>query len=260
MRSVFWGQLSKYRIGLLLFVLALSGGLKACHGDNVPHHAQQDIDAALADLIVSDDIAYLAQLGLMRGHLYAGMALFDAGEQAQAATHMKHPDSELYAELVPGMQQRGATQFADSLQALAVAVESRASNNDVDTLYQALERNIAQAEAVVGELNASRIAAVMRRLLDPVAEEYQLAVSAQGRMLNVHEYQDALGFVQVINTYAALLSETSDDASRLQGLNTQLAFLDAAFQGFMPVRNASLTPPATINQIVNQLHLTLSGF
>ncbi len=137
MRSVFWGQLSTYRIGLLLFVLALSGVLKACHGDNVPHHAQQDIDAALADLIVTDDIAYLTQLGLMRGHLYAGMALFGAGERAQAAAHMKHPDSELYAELVAGMQQRGATQFADSLQALAVAVESRASNNDVDTLYQA---------------------------------------------------------------------------------------------------------------------------
>jgi hypothetical protein len=236
----------------------MSAVLSGCGAESPPDHAE--IDEALSARIMEDDTAYLAQLGLMRGHLHVGMALFDAGERAGAVTHMKHPASKLYTDLVPGMQQRGAAEFADTLQDLADAVGSGRSDPEIDSLYRALERDIALAETVAGDLSAARIAAVMSLMLESVAAGYVIAVSPEGRMINAHEYQDAMGFVHVIRTYATVLGETSADASRLQGLSTQLAFLDAAFQGLMPERNANLTPPATVNQVVNQLQLTLRGF
>lgn len=242
-------------LGLLLALVACSGDDRALH-----HDGAGEFDEELAALIVEDDVAYLAQLGLMRGHLHVGMALYDAGEGAEAATHMKHPESELYLELVPGLQRRGAGEFADSLQALAVAVETGLPGTEVDSRYRALERDIAMAEAVLGELSPTQMAAVMRTMLEHVAEEYEMAVSATGRMQNEHEYQDSLGFVHVINTYAAMLAEMSADANRIQGLKTQLAFLDSVFTDLVPARNATLTLPATTEQIVNQLKVTLSGF
>jgi len=259
MSSVIRQQFSSYRGTPRLLILALFSILAACGGGEIqPQH--NEVDDALSTLILDDDTAYLAQLGLMRGHLHVGVALYDLGERVDAIAHMKHPESEMYAELAPGLQRRGATEFAQSLQALAAAVESRQPESAIDSLYRALERNIAQAEAVVGDLDAARIAAVISLMLASVAQEYVIAVSPEGRMINAHEYQDALGFVHVIRIYASVLGETSADVSRLQGLNTQLAFLEAAFQGLLPGRNANLTPPATVNQVVNQLQLTLRGF
>jgi len=244
-----------------IFCLGVLLALTACSGeDGSMRHEAVGMDEELAALIADNDVAYLAQLGLMRGHLYVGMALYDAGERAEAATHMKHPESELYLELVPGLQRRGAREFTESLQALAIAVETGQPGTEVDSRYRALERDIAMAEAVLGELSPTQIAAVMRTMLEHVAEEYEMAVTSEGRMQNAHEYQDSLGFVHVINTYATMLAEMSSDANRIQGLKTQLAFLDSVFKDLMPARNVTLTLPSTTQQIVNQLQVTLAGF
>jgi hypothetical protein len=258
-----WRTISKRGASpVCLALIFLLSGLGACNGrDSAMPHEPVGVNEELAALIAQDDVAYLAQLGLMRGHLYVGMALYDAGQREAAVTHMKHPESELYQELMPGLQRRGAGEFADSLQALAIAVESgQTRSSEVDGLYRALERDLAMAEAVPGDLDVAQIAAVMRMMLGHVAEEYEIAVSPAGRMQNDHEYQDSLGFVHVINTYAAMLTEISGDANRIQGLNTQLAFLDSVFTELVPGRNDNLTLPDTVRQIVNQLQLTLNGF
>jgi hypothetical protein len=244
------------------FCLGLLLALAACSDDDsaIHHDGTVEMDKELAALVADNDVAYLAHLGLMRGHLHVGMALYDMGERTEAATHMKHPESELYLELVPGLQRRGAREFTNSLQALAIAVETGRPDTEVDSHYRALERDIALAETVLGELNPTQIAAVMRTMLEHVAEEYEMAVTSAGRMQNAHEYQDSLGFVHVINTYSAMLEEMSTDASRIQGLKTQLAFLDSIFKDLVPARNATLTPPSTTQQIISQLQVTLAGF
>lgn len=246
-------------------IILLSLGLVACGDQSAApngemNHEMGEPDAALTAQILEDDVAYLTQLGLMRGHLHVGVGLYDMGEHAEAATHMKHPESELYAELVPGMERRGAAGFADELAALATAVENGEDNAQVQQLYTRLEQSIREAEAAAADLDTSETGDVIAGLLSHVAEEYEIAVSSEGRMQNVHEYQDSLGFVYVARGYADQLPQTELNANQRQGLRTQFDFLQTVFADLMPADDAILTPPDTVNQIIRQLAVTLSGF
>jgi len=92
--------------GRLLVAGTVFAALVACSDadNNAPtgqtqmDHEMAMPDEALMARIVADDAEYLVQLGLMRGHLFVGNQLYLLGELAEAVTHMKHPESELYAE------------------------------------------------------------------------------------------------------------------------------------------------------------------
>ena len=62
-------------------------------------------------------------LGLVQGHLIAFRELHAAGEMDMAATHAKHPESEIYAALAPAFAARSKPGFADELSALVAAGE-----------------------------------------------------------------------------------------------------------------------------------------
>lgn len=217
-------------------------------------------DQALIAEIVSDDVAYLTQLGLMRGHLFVGVTLYREGEHDEAATHMKHPESELYAELLPGLQTRGAADFAAQLETLAVAVETHAAVAQVDQYYEDIVLAINQAEATVTDLTTPKVTQVIAALLDNVVYEYGIAVDNNGMLVNAHEYQDCLGFVQVANGYIDTLQELGDEPVSIQGLRQQMAFLQQVFATTVPSPREPLTQPATVNEVVNRIGVTLAGF
>jgi hypothetical protein len=153
---------------------------------------------ALAIDLTTNDLAYLTQLALVRGHLFVGHELYMAGHIEHAKTHMKHPKSELYADIVPAFATRGTTGFAQELQDLATAVNEELGTKVVDATYQKLLTLIAITEAAVNE--ASHTSAeklkLVASLLQVAGEEYAIAV-VDGKMENAHEYQDALGFTTV---------------------------------------------------------------
>lgn len=148
--------------------------------------------------LATDDIAYLTQLGLMRGHLRVGYELYQAGHVAHAKTHMKHPKMELYADTVPAFAPRGATGFATELTALANAVEKEQGGAAVDTAYKNVVDAIAKTASFVDEktLAPSQQLQLVVELLRVAGEEYAIAV-IDGKMENAHEYQDAYGFTQI---------------------------------------------------------------
>ena len=141
------------------------------------------------------DADYLLQLGLMRGHLLVGHALYASGEHAAAGTHSKHPSDELYAGVAEEFSARGATRFADELEAHAQAVASGVSE-DVDAAYAAVTAAIDAAGDVVRDATPALRARVIVLLLREAAVEYGIGV-VDGRLENAHEYQDAYGFTQV---------------------------------------------------------------
>lgn len=150
--------------------------------------------SAPADLSASD-VAFLARLGLIRGHLWAGHALYTEGLTEMAETHMKHPRDELYAGLVPAIRARGASPFDEALAALAEAVESGADRTQVDGAWQAVDQAIRQIETSLETTTAPRLKAIAG-IVTSAADEYAIGVVG-GKIDNVHEYQDAWGFVQV---------------------------------------------------------------
>ena len=140
------------------------------------------------------DAEYLLQLGLLRGHLLVGQALFTLGEHGGAHSHAKHPQDELYAGLEPAFAARGTSGFAAELAAHAAAVEG----NDaaaVGAAYERLAAAIQRSEAVV-RLTPRLAAEVVERLLREAAREYAIGI-VDGELANAHEYQDAYGFTQV---------------------------------------------------------------
>ena len=145
-----------------------------------------------------DDATYLYRLGLMRGHLLVGNALFEIGEQAAAGTHSKHPTDELYEPMETEFAARGAGGFAAELQAHANAVAG--GDDEVQARYAELIAAIAENEDVV-DVSPPLVADVIARLVGEAAEEYAIGI-VDGVPANAHEYQDAYGFTQVAGLWA----------------------------------------------------------
>ncbi|GAB4517106.1 MAG: hypothetical protein Kow00133_01300 [Amphiplicatus sp.] len=151
----------------------------------------------------TDPVAYIHQLLLIRGHLEAGASLYAAGEQAMAATHMKHPEDELYAGLAPAFDARGADGFAGELQALAASVANGAPAGEVEADLAAVKRAI-DAAAAAAEARPAETLLAVAALLRTAGEEFDIGVK-DGAIVNLHEYQDAYGFMTVaVETLAAL--------------------------------------------------------
>lgn len=189
----------------------------------------------------TNDLVYLTQLGLIRGHLLVGHQLYQEGHADAAKTHMKHPKSELYADLVPAFSARGTKGFAEQLEALADKVESNASSEAVTQAYNAVTKAIAANEAVVDKHSTSteeRLKLAVE-LLRAAGAEYALAV-VDGQLKSAHEFQDSYGFTQVAKRTVDSITpgdETSRDAlAKAKQLIAQLAPL-------WP----SIVPPETVS-------------
>lgn len=179
----------------LLACVALAG----C-GDGVPAAPETDVAAPIeAPVAQMDDATYLYQLGLMRGHLLVGHALFETGEQAAAGTHSKHPTDELYAPMETEFAARGVTGFAAELEAHAEAVAAGDAGVVADR-YTELVAAIAKNENVV-RVSSELAADVIVRLVREAGREYAIGI-VDGKPDNAHEYQDAFGFTQVAGLWA----------------------------------------------------------
>lgn len=216
------------------------------HSDHGASEAKTSV--AGETLQPTDNLTYLLNLNLMRGHLYVGQALYSEGHVEHAKTHMKHPESELYALVVPNFAALNADGFAEELEALAVAVESEKEISVVEEAYQTLSSAIDKAENLVPEKNASigKTLQLIEQIVLVAAEEYEIAV-VDGKLENAHEYQDSLGFVEVAET---LLADTeTTDASQAETkakAQTILAALDPMWPG--------LVPPDTLTTEASQLY------
>ncbi|MEM1232465.1 MAG: hypothetical protein AAGI15_18145, partial [Pseudomonadota bacterium] len=153
--------------------------------------------------LLTDDAAFLAQIGLMRGHLWVGHQLYLAGEVDMAATHMKHPQAEIYSTLLDAFAARDVPGFADELTALAETVTGDAGTEAVQASYDALVGKIEMNERNGADVSSPAVAAgVIVTLLRTAGEEYAIGI-VDGQVANVHEYQDALGFTQIARQWAA---------------------------------------------------------
>ncbi len=215
--------------GLLTAALLLAGCGPAGDTPPEPANAEQDQQAAadaMADgatgsandgkavtsdasaELASDDVAFLHRLGLIRGHLHAGHALYINEYANMAATHMKHPRDELYAGLVPAIEARGFQPFDDRLTALKDAVEARAESEEVTAAWREIDEAIETIERGVDATAADELRAVAR-MLETAAEEYAIGVVA-GVVDNEHEYQDAWGFMQISLERVGQIAATTD--------------------------------------------------
>ena len=208
----------------LLFTLLVVTGCSDPEATGDPTDAQKDRTAmasnepaapdrnggskATSPALADDDVAFMKRLGLIRGHLHAGHALYIDGEPAMAETHMKHPRDELYAGLVPAIEARGLDPFDAELTALKTAVDSGASGEEVTAAWRAVDGAIEGIERATATSPRDELLAIAA-MLDTAAEEYAIGV-VDGVVDNVHEYQDAWGFTQVALERVGQVVSTTD--------------------------------------------------
>ena len=209
--------------------------------------------ASTADAIASDSV-YLAQLAFIRGHLNVGVNLYREGEVEASATHMKHPGDELYTDLLPAMESRGALDFADQLEDLANAVEAQAPIAEVEAAYAALLSAIDAAENVVDDLDARTLGAVMVDLVRTAAAEYDIAVGDEGQLENEHEYQDSLGFVRIAKEKMPLLETLSDNSAAIMAIETQLDSILPTWPG-LRAPSTLTTEPSLIYSAASRIEI-----
>ena len=187
---------------LLLACIALAGCGVGDRGTDAPGtEVAAPVEVPAAQM---DDATYLHQLGLMRGHLFVGNALFETGEQAAAGTHSKHPTDELYAPMEAEFAARGITGFAAELAAHADAVQ-QGDEKDVEARYAELVDAIEAKQNVV-DATPELAAEVIVRLVREAGAEYAIGI-VEGKPANAHEYQDAYGFTHVAGLWAQRATE-----------------------------------------------------
>lgn len=180
---------------------------------------------------IASAAAYLGQLAFIRGHLNVGVDLYRQGEQEASATHMKHPGDELYTDLLPAMEARKASGFAEQLEALALAVTEQRALAEVEAAYAALQEAITTAENAVTDLNAEVVGDVILNLVRTAAAEYDIAVGEGGALENEHEYQDALGFVRVATQLLERLDGMTENKTAVAAIRAQLDLITPIWPG-----------------------------
>ena len=187
------------------------------------HHGHNN-DAALK--IITNDIEYLTNMNLMKGHLWVGIELYKAAKIDNAKRHMKHPKSELYGDMVPTFEAKGAPGFASELKVLATSVEDEAPLKTINNHYQNLFTAINKNEKFINQTSESvdkKIELVIS-LLEIAADEYAVGI-VNGKVENKYEYQDALGFTTMAKDI--LEDITTEDVNVKKRLSEIIAVLDS---------------------------------
>lgn len=196
---------------------------------------------------VTDDAAYITQLALIRGHLAVGYALYQNDLPELAETHMKHPRAEIYTIVEPAFAARGCSGFGDGLSALTASVTERGSQEQVTAAYESLVAGISACEAGADTQDPIIIAQVIESLLRTAGIEYAIGV-VDGKMDNLHEYQDAWGFTQIAQTWAQSSAFATDP--KATAVAAQLQSLISSLDGLWP----SLNPEGGVDGKAAQLY------
>ncbi|WP_428409319.1 hypothetical protein [Hyphococcus sp.] len=174
----------------------------------------------------TDDVAYLKLLGLVRGHLIAFYELYQSGSRDMARMHVKHPESELYMDIVPAFAPRGQSGFADELTAL---VDAATANGDIDAEYTAVVEAI---DAHAPRTNPAAVLLAISEMTRTAADEFDIGVEDSGAIVNAHEYQDAYGFLVAGRDMLSGLETSDVDASDAISLaHEQIDLALASFDG-----------------------------
>jgi hypothetical protein len=155
-----------------------------------------------------DTADYLAALDIVLGHLTVGTALYAAGHGDHALTHMKHPGDEIYTDLVPIFAARGVAGFEAELATLVQAVETGAPIEKVQSALASLQ---AAVDLSRGTASAREQLDGLTDLIRTAADEYGIGV-VDGALANLHEYQDAWGFLQIARARLEMLATDADPA------------------------------------------------
>lgn len=172
---------------------------------------------------------------MVDAHLLAGLAAIEAGERELGATLFGHAIAEVYVDLEPTLEARGAKPFLSELEA-AQAVAEKAPP---EAIRGAVDRVLAITAAAMekapfdGRSRLAVEAGVLAACLDRAALQYQ---SAGARPDDLEAYLDGVGWKLVAERRAAVLLPelVRRDVDVASALEAALAALEPLYPGARP--------------------------
>ena len=197
------------------------------------------------------DADFLEKLGLLEGHLLVGRRLLEAGESRLAVPHFGHPIRELYTYVEARLNERGLAGFEAELSAM----ENFAERGGRGTAGIA-----AQWDSLMPKLRTAQNAVPAARRANPrfmldhvglmtfnVASDYAESIE-RGRIVNVVEYHDSMGFLMYAMQTASV-EATRAPAPQWAEVNTLLtAIRDQVYPQLLP----SPRPPMSVRALRGQ--------
>lgn len=153
------------------------------------------------------DLVYLRDLSFIEGHLRAGLALYQAGDLAAAKTHMGHPIKEKYDAVADRVASDGHAALKAQIVALAQAAEAEERAEDLTAQFGDVQAVLDQLR---GAYDVKTQIAALIALTRVAGDEYTVATKG-GTIANLHEYQDAWGFMQVVSDEIAGFAKSQND-------------------------------------------------
>lgn len=200
------------------------------------------------------DLAYLARLHIVEGHLRGAVALYHQGLTDEAIGVANHPEAEMMDEVRADLAARGLADISAELAAVGTAMESAATGEMVDAAMANLAQAIARAAAP--ETDSKRLQAdALVLLLRAAASDYATAI-ASPEAIDLVAFAEAHGFVMTARDRATKLSTEADPAVAKAGQKMLAALADAEslFEG-APVPG----DPAVLLATAARFELAASG-
>lgn len=143
------------------------------------------------------DADFGLRMALLEGHLKIARELVEAGQKDNALPHFGHPIRELYGDLRPVIEARGAEQFEGDLVRLESLAVLEGNTPAFRAAYDAALAKAASARATIPRALWTSDAYMLRLVSDIAgiaASEYHNALVA-GRVDSLVEYHDTRGFM-----------------------------------------------------------------
>ena len=176
----------------------------------------------------TNDVAYLAEITIIEGHMLAARDLYAKGQKADAVALSSHPQEEgTLAELVKQITGHGAADPSDAIAAFTATMAKDAPQAEVDAALAVVSEAFAAAAAVEADEISARFDAVVL-VLKAAAGEYEGRIE-NGAVADVMAWHEAYSFTQLAGLHLAELASLPQSAEAATKASAILAETAAAF-------------------------------
>ncbi len=266
---------------LELFLAAtLAVGLTACGGADTPGDEDGGVTEEIEETVSeggeggeegrsedsaassNPDVNYMISLGLMKGHMMVAKELLDADKPEEAEPHIGHPVEEIYGDIEGELEERKVEEFKGTLDELHDLVKTTPQAPELEEKYQAAMMAINGAISAIPQEQLSSPQFVLdsiNGMLAVAAEEYEASL-ADGKFVELIEYQDSRGFVlysqQLFATVDEQLSGLAPEAA--ETVQESLSELTKAWPSIDTPESPVLTPEE-VSELVEKIKKASEG-
>ena len=191
-------------------------------------------------------LALPKRLAFMSGHVKAGIELYRLNELEMAAPHLMHPVSETHESERRDLDKLG---FNQSLfKKITHALEKNVKSTTISTMLVEAEKNIDALSKNAG----GNPYEIIEFLMVITLEEYELSFK-DDKIIELGEYQDAWGFVEVAKEHAKRIRNTIKSRELLK----EISELQKCWKkGPLPVEMP--THPSIIKQLIQKITILVN--